>query len=218
MVDLDDFQYERANYLYANAAYGAAVAAYNFQVELLNEQFPSGWASAFGAPTPVAPEKPAAPPAFNGDSLPAVWPKDSTSVGFPATYYNAGWGAPTAKIHPRLTWSAYGALGQEATGADPSITSLSLTLGKACDPTVTRYLIVTFVPVSIGSGAYNADGSSRKYSFLTGSADLGRSRAAWPALFADLTTPAPTWTALSSEYIKVAVVASAATIAAMTLF
>jgi hypothetical protein len=184
----------------------------------LNEQFPSGWASTFGAPAPVAPEKPAAPAVFSGASLPNVWPQTSATVSSTATYYKAGWGAPTAKVHPRLTWSAYGALGQEATGADPSITSLSLTLGKACDPTVTRYLIVTFVPVSIGSGAWNLDGTSRKYSFFTGSADLGRSRATWPALFADLTTPTPEWTALSSEYIKVAVVASAATIAAMTLF
>ena len=184
----------------------------------MNEQFPSGWASTFGAPAPVAPAKPAAPAAYNGASLPNTWPKDGTSVSSTASYYQAGWGAPSAKIHPYTTWSAYGALGQEAVGATPNTQSLSLTLGKVCDATVARYLVVTFAPVKIGSGTLNADGSPRQYSFLTGSADLGRSRAVWPALFADLTTPTPIWTALSSEYIKVAVAASAATIAAMTLF
>jgi len=184
----------------------------------LNEQFPSGWASAFGAPAPVAPAKPAAPAAFSGQSVPNIWPNAGSPASALATYYNAGWGAPTAKIHPYTTWSAYGALGQEASGATPSTQSLSLTLGKVCDASITRYLIVTFVPVSIGAGTFNSDGSTRKYSFLTGSADLGRSRKVWPALFADITTPTPTWTALSSEYLKVAVAASAATIVAMTLF
>jgi len=231
----EGFEKSFAGFAESAGAYSAQVAAYY----VLYQPYLAALGSWFGT-APTKPTAPGAPVAYTGVK-PPVDAQYFKSINTPATLLaaakaggavvagNGGWGSPSAYAYNQVVggWTIYGAYGQD-TRADADVMKgylgLTLTDPSACTGQ-TKWKLVQLT----GYGVQAWPGSPAKsVSFKTGAGGMGRARndfAIWAApatpagpVMAASDPAAAAATANGASHLAAAFTASAAALAALSLF
>lgn len=224
-------------YAEAASAYSARVAAYYVDYQAYLAAVGSWFGTAPAVPTAPAPSLPYSDvvPPVDAQYFKKTESSDDTVLaaarvaGSAVLAGNGGWGSPSAYTYDQVAggWTIYGAYGQDAR-ADADVLNgylgLTLTDPNACSGQ-TKWKLVTLT--GYGVQAWPA-GTSKKVQFKTGAGGMGRARRDF-AIWASPATPAApvmaasdpanaAATANGASHLAAAVTASAAALAALSLF